>query len=65
MSFENNIEKLFKSKLESFESPVNDAMWSIISSSIVTSGAPSSGATSLISKLFSTTGVAISHRGHY
>ena len=60
MSFENNIEKLFKSKLESFESPVNDAMWSNISSSIVTSGAPSSGATSLISKLFSTTGVAIS-----
>ena len=38
MSFENNIEKLFKSKLESFESPVNDAMWSNISSSIGVSG---------------------------
>jgi len=60
MSFENNIEKLFKSKLESFESPVNDAMWSNISSSIGVLGASKSGSTSLISKLFSTTGVAIS-----
>tara|TARA_B110000495_G_scaffold193297_1_gene198318 strand:- start:133 stop:1218 length:1086 start_codon:yes stop_codon:yes gene_type:complete len=54
MSVETNIEELFKSKLESFESPVNDAMWANISGSI---GATSS--TSLISKLFSTTGIAI------
>ena len=56
MSLGNNIEELFKSKLEGFESPVNDAMWTNISSSVSTSTASS---TSLISKLFSTTGIAV------
>ena len=60
MSLENNIEELFKSKLESFESPVNDAMWSNISNSIAGASASTAGSTPLISKLFSTSGIAIS-----
>lgn len=59
MSLENSIEELFKSKLESFESPVNDAMWANISGSIGATSASATSATSLISKLFSTTGIAI------
>ena len=60
MSLENNIEELFKSKLESFESPVNDVMWSNISSSIGSGSTSIASSTSLISKLFSTTGIALS-----
>jgi gliding motility-associated-like protein len=59
MSVETNIEELFKSKLESFESPVNDAMWANISGSIGASSASAVSSSSLISKLFSTAGVAI------
>ncbi|MDC0313599.1 gliding motility-associated C-terminal domain-containing protein [Flavobacteriales bacterium] len=59
MSLENNIEELFKSKLESFESPVNEAMWTNISSSVSTTSALTASSTSLINKLFSTTGIAI------
>jgi gliding motility-associated-like protein len=59
MSLENNIEELFKSKLESFEAPVNDAVWTNISSSINSASASTASSTSLISKLFSTTGIAV------
>jgi len=60
MSVENNIEDLFKTKLEGFEAPVNEVMWSNISSSIGTTSASTSTLTSLIGKLFSSTGIAIS-----
>ncbi len=59
MSTEKNLEELFKSKLESFEAPVTDAMWSNISNSIGAFSTSAAGSTSLISKLFSTTGIAI------
>lgn len=59
MSLENNIEELFKSRLESFESPVNDAMWTNISSSVSSASASTASSTSLIGKLFSTTGIAV------
>ena len=57
MNHRNNIEELFKSKLEGFESPVNNIMWTNISSSIASASTASSAP--LISKLFSTSGVAI------
>ena len=60
MSLGNNIEELFKSKLESFESPVNDVMWTNISSSIGGASAVTAVSTSLIGRLFSTSGIAIS-----
>jgi len=60
MSLNNNIEELFKSKLDSFESPVNDAMWSNISNSLGGTAASTATSTSVFSKLFSTTGIAIS-----
>lgn len=59
MSRGNNIEELFKSRLEGFEAPVNDAMWTNISSSIATASSSTASSASLISKLFSTSGVAI------
>ena len=59
MSFEKNLEELFKSKLESFEAPVTDAMWANISNSIGPVSGSVAGSTSLIGKLFSTTGMAI------
>jgi len=59
MSLGNNIEELFKSKLEDFESPVNDAMWTNISSSVSSASASTASSTPLISKLFSTTGIAV------
>ena len=57
MNHRNNIEELFKSKLESFESPVNNIMWTNISSSIA--GTSTASSASLISKLFSASGAAI------
>ena len=60
MSVENNIEDLFKSKLGSFEAPVNDVMWSNISSSMAATSASTTSVNLLVGKLFSTVGVAIS-----
>ena len=60
MSVENNIEDLFKSKLEGFEAPINDVMWSNISSSIGAKSLSKGVFKALLSKLFSTTGIAIS-----
>ena len=59
MSLENNLEELFKSKLESFESPVTDAMWANISKSMGPGSSSAASSASRISKLFSTTGIAI------
>lgn len=58
MSVDNNIEDLFKKKLDSFQSPVSDMMWSNISSSIGTNSLTGLGVKSLADKLFSTTGIA-------
>jgi len=55
----NNIEEIFKSRLEGFEAPVNDVMWTNISSSITSASASTASSASFISKLFSTPGVAI------
>ena len=60
MSVENNIEDLFKSKLEGLEAPINDVMWSNISSSIGATGGSTGAFKVLVSKLISTTGIAIS-----
>ena len=59
MNLENNIEELFKSKLEVFESPVTDDMWVNISNSIGAGSASIGSSASLINKLLSTTGIAI------
>jgi gliding motility-associated-like protein len=59
MNFENNIEDLFKSKLGGFEAPVNDVMWSNISSSLGSTSASTTTINLLSRKLLSTAGVAI------
>jgi gliding motility-associated-like protein len=59
MSVENNIEDLFKSRLEGFEAPINDVMWSNISSSIGASGTSTTAISAITGKLISTAGVAI------
>lgn len=59
---EKNIEEIFRKKLENFESPVNDTIWSNISNGINTTGMSATtvlGKT-VLSKIFSTIGIALS-----
>ena len=57
-----NIEEIFRSKLESFESPVNDAMWSKISDNIgntASSSAAGAAGKTLLGKTLTTIAIAV------
>lgn len=60
MKEDKKIEELFRNKLESFESPVNDAMWSNISTGIsASSGASAAVGKTLAGKIFSTAAIIV------